>query len=240
MLLIVIMFIGALYAFYSVKGAGKGGSPPASATAKTAGPTPTASEIIPTPTQALFYETFQDNRNQWALSNAGGYVRELSGGQLVLTNTNPQTTMVESLPNEMTYKDFSVTVTFSMLGGDANDSVGIYVRGDSNLDHDYRIEISGTNTFDVAKEYLDSQSMSQVVTLDGPKTISALHPPSQLNTLTVTLQGPALSVSLNNMLISAVTDNDYASGQVALFVHHGTSSTGVTMSVSQIEIDRLG
>jgi len=235
--LIVVLLCAGLFAFYSVKGAGKGANPgPHGSVA----PTPTASLLVPTPTQALFYDTFLDNRNAWELSDHAGFTRELVQGRLVLTNTNPSTTLIESLPNEMMYDDFTLTITFAVQQGDANDSVGVYVRGDSNLDHDYRLEIGGNNTFDIAKEYTDKQSAPQEVLLYGPTSIPALHPPGQLNTMTVTLQGPTMHVMLNNMLVSTVTDGDYTSGQVALFVRHGATSARVTMSVSAIEIDRPG
>lgn len=240
--LIVMMLIAGIFTFYSVRGAGKGGNPPARATNSVTipTPTPTPSQVIATPTQALFYDTFLDNRNKWALSNQAGFTRALVDGRLVLTNANSQTTLVESMPSETTYNDFTLTVTFALQVGDANDSVGFYVRGDNNLDHDYRIEISGNNTFDIAKEYLDQQSMPQTQMLEGPVSTPALHPPGQFNTMTATLQGPTLSVTVNDIPVSTVTDADYSSGQVALFARHGTSSAGVSMAVSSIEIDRLG
>jgi len=226
-LIVIVLGVG-LFTYFSVKGVGDRDI------------APTSVSIFPTPTQALFYDTFLDNRNAWGLSNHGGYLREIANNRLVLTNTNPQTTLIESLPNEQIYGDFTVTITFAMLQGDANDSVGIYVRGDSNLDHDYRIEISGDETFDSAKEFLDMHSKQQVQLLDGPRHITSLLSPGQLNTLKATLQGTMLSVSINNTLISTVSDADYASGQVTLFVRHGSTSSGVTMSVSEIEIDTIG
>jgi 3-keto-disaccharide hydrolase len=237
--LIAILLLTGASILYSARGAGKGSSPARTATDSAGSPTPTATQVVATPAQALFYDTFLDNRNTWALSNQSGFLRILSGGRLSLTNTNPQTTLVESLPNNSQYGDFTMTVTFAMLGGDSNDSVGIYVRGDNNLDHDYRVEISGDGAFDIAKEYLDEQSMPQDLILFGPTNVPALRPPGQFNTMTATLQGPLISVSLNNTLISTVMDDDYTSGQAALFVRHGATSPGVTMSVSAIEIDSM-
>ncbi|HEV2580960.1 MAG TPA: family 16 glycoside hydrolase [Ktedonobacteraceae bacterium] len=232
--LIVIALVAGLFSYYSIRRTGEGGTPTPS---RTVVPTPTPTLIVPTPTQALFYETFIDNRNIWALSNRGGFVREMANGALLLTNTNPLSTLIESIPSETSYDNFTMTITFAFDEGDANDSIGLYIRGDSNLDHDYRIEMSGDSTFDIAKEYLDTQSLPQVLTLDGPERISELRPQGQLNTMIVTAQGPTIRVTLNNTLISSVTDNDYASGQIALFVRHGATSLEATMSVSAIEID---
>ncbi len=234
--LIVIMLVSGTYFYYSIKRAGESGTPTVN---QTADPTPTPTVIVPTPTQALFYETFLDNRNIWALSNQGGFFREIVNGELVLTNTNALSTLVESLPNEIKYDNFTLAITFTMIQGDANDSIGLYIRGDSNLDHDYRIEISGDDTFDIAKEYLDNQSLPQVLMLDGPEHLSGLRPHGQFNTMIVTAQGPTMSVTINNTIISSVTDNDYASGQIALFVRHGATSPAATMSIGAIEIDGL-
>jgi hypothetical protein len=235
--LIVIILGASIFTYYSRRGVGESGKPIPTGTAR---PSPTATLVIPTPTQALFYEVFRDNRNSWALSNQDGFLREIAGGRLILTNSNPLTTLVESLPNEIRYSDFTLTIAFTIQQGDANDSVGIYLRGDSNLDHDYRIDINGDNTFDIAKEYLDQQSLPQTLMLDGPKHISALHPVGQLNSIIVTAQGPSMSVQINNMLVGAVTDDDYTSGQIAFFVRHGATSPAASMSVSSIEIDRPG
>jgi hypothetical protein len=117
--------------------------------------------------------------------------------------------------------------------------MGVYVRGDSNLDHDYRIDFNGDGTFDIAKEYLDQQSMPQEMLLVGPKRVPELRPAGQYNTVTATLQGPLLSVALNNALIGSVSDSDYTSGQIALFVRHGATSAAVTMSIRTLEVDGL-
>lgn len=237
--LIAMILIVALFTIYGVRSAGKGGSLPVTATVGTAGPTPTATLVVPVPTQAAFYETFVDNRHNWALSNQDGFLRALTNGRLMLTNVNPRTTLVESVPNEMMYDNYTLKVSFAVQGGDTNDSVGVYVRGDSNLDHDYRIDINGDNTFDIAKEYLDRQSMPHTSLLDGPKNIAQLRPPGQYNTMTAILQGPLLRVTLNNALIGSVSDSDYTSGQIALFVRHGTTSAAVTMIIKTLEVDRL-
>jgi hypothetical protein len=234
--LIVIILGASIFTYYSRRGVGEGGKPTPTGTAR---PSPTATLVIPTPTQALFYETFRDNRNAWALSNRDGFVREIAGGRLILTNSNPLSTLVESLPSENRYSDFTLTVTFTFQQGDANDSVGVYLRGDGTLDHDYRIDINGDNTFDIAKEYLDQQSMPQVLMLDGAEHISALHPLGQPNSMMVTAQGPSISVQINNTPVSTVTDDDYASGQIAFFVRHGATSLAASMSVSFVEVDRL-
>lgn len=235
-LLIVIILGASLFAYYSSRGVGENGKPTPIGAVR---PSPTATLVIPTPTQAVFYDTFRDNRNSWALSNQDGFLRQIVNGRLLLTNSNPLTTLVESLPNVTRYSDFTLTIAFTIEQGNADDAVGIYLRGDSTLDHDYRIDINGDHTFDIAKEYLDQQSMPQALMLDGPKHITMLHPNGQLNSIVVTAQGASISVQINNTQVSSVVDDDYASGQIAFFVRHGATSPAASMAVSSVEIDRL-
>ena len=88
-------------------------------------------------------------------------------GQLVLSDTNHKI-LIESLPTNAIFSDFALTVTFTMLKGDENDSVGLYVRGDTNLDHDYRIDISGNNKFAISKELLNPDKTARTQILAGP------------------------------------------------------------------------
>jgi hypothetical protein len=66
-------------------------------------PTPTPSSTViyleTPPPQAVFYDTFKNNALGWGLSDTGGYVRMLQNGSLTLSNSNPGTTLIESLLN---------------------------------------------------------------------------------------------------------------------------------------------
>lgn len=133
-----------------------------------------------------------------------------------------------------------VSVDFTVNQGDANDSVGLYLRGDGTLDHDYRIDINGNNTLDLAKEYLDAQQTGQTDLLAPPAHSEYLNPPGQSNTLTVFMIGPEITVEINDIVVMTATDPAYTNGQIALFVHHAaTSPHGVTASFTRAEIDRL-
>lgn len=206
-------------------------------TTPTATSTPTPTPTLLVPTQAIFYDIFLDNSNNWELSNQDGYIRTIVPGMLILADMNPRTTLIESLPNNNAYSDFTISVDFTIAKGDANDSTGLYLRGDNNLDHDYRIDINGNNTVDVAKEYLDTNENPETTMLYGPRSSSALRPPGQQNTLTVTMVGPQMVVMINQEIVSSLTDSDYKSGQIAVFARHGSTSDGVVVSFSRIEID---
>jgi len=200
-------------------------------------PTPTNIYMETPPPLAVFYDTFINNALGWGLSNSAGYIRTLADHKLTLTNTNPNTTLVESLPTNAIYDNFMASVDLTIVKAGMNDSAGIYIRGDSNLDHDYRIEINGNNTFDIAKEYLDSQNNPQAVFLDGPRSSSALHAAGVQNTITVIMKGSQLVLYINNAEVSSITDSDYTTGQIALFAHTGLTSDGDTVSFSRVEVD---
>lgn len=204
-------------------------------------PTPTATStemyLETPPPQSVFYDTFINNALGWSITNEAGYIRTLANGKLTLTDTNPNTTLVESLPTAAIFDNFMVAVDLTILNAGEKDSVGIYVRGDSNMDHDYRIEINGDNTFDIAKEYLDASKNQRATILDGPVPSSALNPPGMQNTISVIMVGAQLLLFINNTEVSSISDSDYTTGQIALFARAGEASNGVSVSFSRVEVD---
>ncbi|MBV9708166.1 MAG: hypothetical protein JO125_12240, partial [Chloroflexi bacterium] len=198
-------------------------------------PTPT---LIPSPSatpQALFEDSFTDNRKGWYLNDASGYTRVLGKNGLTLAVINHKE-LTESLPTNATFDDFVVTATFTLRRADENDSVGLYVRGDSNLDHDYRVEVFGDNRYAVSKQFLDSDN-NVVSTFLAPPTYTALLKPlGQPNTIAVMMKGASLRLFINNRAVYSVTDTDYTSGQIALFVENGNSSDGVTATFSYVSV----
>ncbi|MGH2479567.1 MAG: hypothetical protein ACRDHW_07935 [Ktedonobacteraceae bacterium] len=204
----------------------------------TSSPTWTPTEVTP-PAAATFYDTFVNNKHGWSLSGTGGDLRILTNSRLILASMNPDTTLIESVPASTTLDDYVVSVDFTLNLGDTHDSVGLYVRGDSHLDHDYRIDITGNKTVDVAKEWLDSTQTPQSTMLVSPRPTHLLNPPGKSNTLTVFLIDQTITVLVNNVALTTFSDSAYTSGQVALFVHHAQSPRGAIYSFSRVEIDHL-
>src|SRR6266567_7259383 len=110
--------------------------------------------------QTLFFEDFSGHGKGWYFSDRGGYTRTFANGALILQSTN-QKMLVESLPETKTYDNFTITTTFMLYTGDGNDSVGLYLRGDSNLDHDYRLDIYGDATYGLSKENLPDHNLPE-------------------------------------------------------------------------------
>src|SRR6266700_3376035 len=202
-------------------------------------PTPISIYLETPPPQAVFYDTFKNNALGWSTSSTAGYYRTVKPGKLTLTNTNQGTTLIESLPTNSIYDNFKVSVDLTILKAGGNDSVGIYIRGDSNLEHDYRIGLNADGTFDIVKVFLDSKNDPRSVFLDGPHKSSALNPLGVQNTITVVMDGSQLQLFHNQVKVSTVNDSDYTIGQVAFFVRAGENSSGVSVSFSRVEVDTL-
>jgi 3-keto-disaccharide hydrolase len=188
------------------------------------------SSLTPTP---LFFDDFIENSGQ---NDTSGYLRTMVNNQLVLSGTNHKI-LIESLPTNTTFSDFSLTVTFTLLKGDENDSVGFYLRGDSNLDHDYRIDIFGNNRLAINKELLNPDKTARTDILVSPTPSPLLKPKNQANTLTVMMKGPFMILAINGTIAASVIDVDYARGQIALFVNHGPTSSEVSASFSSVRVD---
>ncbi len=135
-ILVALIAVGSFFFIYkntSAVPAGNGKATPSPSVKGGITPSPTDTETptLAIPTQAIFYDQFLDNSHFWLLSNQAGYIRTLTNGMLTLSDTNPQTTLIEGLPNNAQYTNFLMTVDFTVTQGDMNDSVGLYLRGDS-------------------------------------------------------------------------------------------------------------
>lgn len=237
---IILLVGGSLFWLLRANGnaPAKGKTGATSTATATSVPTWTPTEVTPPP-NAFFYDTFANNSHGWSLSGSDGYFRILVNNTLILADTNPDTPLIESVPTSVNMTDYLISVDFTIEQGDAHDSIGLYLRGDGTLDHDYRIDINGNNTFDVAKEWLDANQSAQTTMLVPPQHTSELNPAGQKNTLTAILIGSTITVEINDVAVATANDSSYPSGQIALFARHSTSPSGVTVSFSLIEIDRL-
>lgn len=190
--------------------------------------------ITPTPTP-FFYDNFLDNTQDWYVGASAGYTRALTSGGLQLTDTrhNP---LIESLPTSHKFDDFTLTVTLALQAGDNNDSAGIYLRGDSNLDHDYRLDIFGDSKYAFSEEYLDTSNKPETLCIITPTSTAQLKPMGHANTLTVIMKGSLIVLQVNGKIVDTVVDSSYTKGQIALFVDNGATSQGVIAVFSSIEI----
>jgi len=183
----------------------------------------------------LFSDNFLDNDKGWSIGDVADYTRHVGNGKLTLMSTNHKI-LIESLPTSALFNDFSVTVDLTILRADGHDRAGLYVRGDSNLDHDYRLDILGNMTYAINKESLDTKNNVQTISLVDPTHTSALKPIGRENTLTVIMKGSILVLQINGTVVDSVADTDYTQGQIALFVENGKTSDSVAATFSDIVI----
>lgn len=191
-----------------------------------------SASLTPNP---IFADTFANSKKGWYVGQSAGYARLITSGGLLLTDTN-HTIMIESLPISQQFEDAAVTTTVAFTSGGRQDSIGFYVRGDSNLDHDYRIEIFGDDTYAISKEAIDARNGEEITFLVPPTTTPLLRPLGQANTLTLTMDGSVLTLSINGKFANQVTDTEYTDGQVALFVSNDPTSNEVAGLFSSISI----
>lgn len=224
--LLLVLVGGGIFALTRLN---QGGKSNANASTPTVQATPT-----PTP-KPLFSDTFANNDNGWSVGTGSGFSHVIENNALTMADAN-QKILIESVPTN-TIDDFTVTVTLTLLQGDQNDSVGIYMRGDSNLDHDYRVDIFGDTTYSIAKEYLDSNNTPRVSFLVDPSSSSALKATGQENKITVIMKGSQIVLMINGTVVRSITDSTYTKkGQIALFVQNGTTSGGVKAAFSSITL----
>ena len=238
-LIVVLLLLSTSSFFFIVRSGNKGSKLATTIGTSTPIPSPTPIYLETPPVQSEFYDTFKNNAQDWSVSSTEGYYRTVQPGELTLVNTNVNTTMVESLPTNSTFDNGTIIVDFTILEANANDTVGLYVRGDTNLEHDYRIDLNGNGTFDIAKEYLDLRNNPQSTILFGPKSDAALKSQGERNTIVLTMNGSRLQLFINNERVGVAIDSDYVDGQVALFVRLGKSSQKVAVCFSKVEIDKI-
>jgi hypothetical protein len=238
-LIIMLVLLSVSSFFFIIRSRSKGTQLATNTETPTPTPSPTSIYLETPPAQSEFYDTFKNNALGWSISTTAGFYRTVKPGELALINTNRGTILIESLPTNTIFDNCTVIVDLSILKIGLGDSVGLYIRGDSDLQHDYRLDLNGDGTFDIAKEYLDSRNNPQSVILVGPKRDSALHSLGELHTITLTMNGSQLQLFINNVKVIVMSDRDYIAGQVALFAHLGGNSQDVEVSFHRIEIDKI-
>jgi Domain of Unknown Function (DUF1080) len=232
---LIVVVVGAGIFFVTRPSSGSGntgttGNPTSVGSSQTTIPT-----ALPTP-RALFSDNFADNSQGWTTGVANGISRDLSNHMFTLADSNQNQIAYELLPTTTTFDNFTVTANLTLMQGDQNDGVGLYVRGDNNLNHDYRIEIYGDSTYAIYKEYLDSSNNPKQTALVNATSAPSLHPTGQENKITVVMKGSTLVLLINDTPVKTITDSDYTSGQIALFVEHATTSNGVKASFSSVAV----
>ena len=231
-ILLVLLVVGGGI-FFVVKS--KGNNTNVTSNGSTSSTTKSAT-ATPTPIP-LFTDNFADNSKGWGLASSSGYSSSISNNLMTLVESNHKIldmTIPAGNSVSATYSDFEVTTTLTLLKADQNDSVGLYIRGDSNLGQGYFIDIFGDNSFDMVKIYADSSKDAFLV---SPTNSSAINPVGRQNKLTVAAKGSKIVILINDKLVSSISDSSsYNNGTIALFVENGQSSNGVQASFNNVVV----
>lgn len=184
----------------------------------------------------LFTDNFADNSKGWSTGSGKGFSSTIGNNTMALSEANHKI-IDEPIPGSAnvpaTFTDFSVTTTFTVLKADQNDSVGLYLRGDGNLNQGYFIDIFGDNSYDIVKVFPDA---SRDTFLVSPTSSPDINSVGQQNKLTVMMKGSKMVVLMNDKVINSVSDSGYASGQIALFAENGNTSNGINVTFTSVVV----
>ncbi len=195
-----------------------------------------ATTVRPTPTlQALFSENFADNSQNWDVGNGPGYGSVIGNGALTMTGANHKT-FREPLPTSTSYSDFMITISFTLLKGDQNDSVGLYLRATGDMGQGYYVDIYGNDTYDLAKVTVDANQKAHTRYITEPASTSALHTKGLQNTLTIIMKGSNIILIINDSVVRSVSDSEFTNGKITLFVENSSASSGVAASFDSVTV----
>ncbi|MDQ2885714.1 MAG: DUF1080 domain-containing protein, partial [Chloroflexota bacterium] len=170
----------------------------------------------------LFADTFTDNHNGWSLqSYPGKFSMAIAAGSLALESDNNEL-LWEMLPGNKTFSDFTLTCDTVLSKGDQDNGYGIYIRGSSMQNTDlatyYRFELYGDGSYAIFKGTISANGTTSSTILVNYTLHPAIQKQGGLNHMMITAKGSVLSLTVNGQLLKTVTDNNYSSGSIALFV----------------------
>jgi len=170
----------------------------------------------------LFADTFTDNRSGWSLQSYPGKLSAaIAAGSLMLESDNNEL-LWEMVPGNKTFSDFTLTCDTLLSKGDQNNGYGIYIRGSSMQNTDlatyYRFELYGDGSYAIFKGTVSANGTTSSTKLVDYTLHPAIQKQGGLNHMMITAKGSALSLTVNGQLLKTVTDNNYSSGSIALFV----------------------
>ena len=188
----------------------------------------------------LFGDCFQDNTNRWDLtSQQNQYSANISNGSLILEDDNnallPET--IRGTPHIFT--DFRIEVDADLSQGDPTNGYGVIIRG--TLDTSgrfktyYRFELFGNGQYAIYKGVQSGNRITDTKLVDFTSH-SAIHRQGSINHISVTAKGASLTLTVNGVTVQSITDGDYSTGYIALFVSNVPSAA----PMAQATFSKLG
>lgn len=170
------------------------------------------------PTAAPFQDTFDDNRNNWTLTQSSQAEIAIVGGQLRIAVSRPES-LAWSRAAGKTYDNFTLEVDATPLGGPDDNDYGAIVRrvDDENF---YRFDISSDGFYNIQKR---SQGKWEKLVTDWTES-PAIRRGRAANRLRVVCAGRTLTFFVNDTQLAQVTDDALARGEIGLLA--GTLTEG--------------
>jgi ribosomal protein L40E len=203
---------------------------------------PTSIIKYPTPPGTpIFSDNFLSDTYGWNLQSSPGNYAVTTGNGALTLQVNKNKLLWELLPGERSYSNFTLTVNAVLSKGDQNNGYGVYIRGASNSETDlatyYRFELYGDGSYAIFKGTIDASGRSGDTKMVDYTLSSAIQKQGKVNQIMIIAKGAALSFIVNGQLLQTITDNNYSSGSVALFVSNlPQAKPGATVQFSRLAI----
>jgi hypothetical protein len=132
--------------------------------------------------------------------------------QLLIEVNNPQMAQFATL-TEPAFDDFSLEVEGRILAGSLHSSYGVLFRM-QNPQQFYRFEITGDGTYILERH--DANGREPLIMRDWRDSDSINQGLNVINRLEIVVQGPNISLLVNDVLLEQITDDEYSSGYIGL------------------------
>jgi hypothetical protein len=174
---------------------------------------------------SLFEDDFSGEKNcGWALYNRGGAVVEIEEGVLRISTSQPGQIWWTN-PGQ-SYDDVIVSIDAKQVSGPNNNAYGAICRY-QNENNFYIFLISGDGFYTIGKYTSDSPTITYL-TEDGKYQYSdVINQGNATNQIRATCIGQELSLAVNGITLTTVTDPTFVIGDVGLAVSTLESGTAV-------------
>jgi|GEM_PF-462546 len=210
------------------------------ATSQSPATAPVASFPAPT-TTPLFTDAFTGNKNGWYLQNDPGKMTSMIGGGTMTLEDDIHTQVYAKVPGNKSFGDFKLLADVMLAKGDVNSAYGFYIRGATNQNGNwstyYRLSLYGDGTYAILKGVVDVNGNVTTTILVNYTPSPVIQPKvGDINHLLIIANGSSITLGVNGQNIKTITDGNYKSGSVGMFV----SNLQDAQSGTQVQFSNFG
>ena len=119
------------------------------------------------------------------------------------------------------FTDFRLEVDADLSQGDPINGYGVIIRGaldtSGTFKTYYRFELFGNGQYAIYKGVQSGSGTSDMM-LVAVTSNNAIYQQGSINHMSITAKGASLTLTVNGVMVKSITDGDYSTGSVALFV----------------------